>query len=160
MTAVRHAPRERRAPATAGFTLLELVVVLIVAAAVAALSLPSGRRSLAPPALDAAATRLAAALRLAHAQAIRTNDDHLVVIDPVEAAYRAPAAAAAEHLPAGVTLSIEQDGLEWTGEKRLVRFRPDGTASSAVIALTGTSGRTRISLDGLTGSVRIDPERR
>lgn len=145
---------------SAGFSLLELVVVLVIVGAALAIALPAGRHSIAKPALDAAAARFAATLRLAHAEAIRTNQDQFVIIDPDENTFRASSTLAIERLPHSVTLTIDGDGLEWDDRLRRVRFRPDGTASSAVFTVAVATGRSRIVLDALTGSVRISTERR
>jgi prepilin-type N-terminal cleavage/methylation domain-containing protein len=145
----------------AGMTLLELAIVLAIISSVFAMAVPSLRRSHAQPTLDAAAGRLAAALRGAHAQAIRINEDQFVVVDPQHSSFGGRSVAVLDRLPGGVGLHIKRDGLEWEGEHRLVRFRPDGTASGGVFALTDSAGReTHVSLDPLTGHVRIVLERR
>lgn len=153
-----HRTAGERDRSCAGFTLLELAVVLGILGAVLALALPAGRRSLAKPGLEAASARFAATLRLAHAQAIRTNEDQFVTVDPDTTSFLGPSSVI-EHLPSGVTLVVEEDGLEWEDRKRLVRFRPDGTATGAVFALSSTAGRSRVVLDALTGRVQISPER-
>ena len=161
MTAPRPNPPARvRSGRDAGMTLLELAVVIAIISSALAVAMPSLRRSHAQPALDAAAARLAAAFRGAHAQAIRTNDDQFIVVDPNSSSFGGRSATALERLPSGVGLHIMQDGLEWEGQHRLVRFRPDGTASGAVFALTGSAGETHVALDPMTGHVRIILERR
>ena len=66
---------------TAGFTLLEMLVVLVLVAVITAVAVPVAGAGIQTLRLQSAARHLAAALRLARGRAIRQQEIHLVSLD-------------------------------------------------------------------------------
>ena len=124
----------------AGFTLLELLVVVLIAGLVLGM-LATGARGGDPRlALEAAAQRLGDALATARSEAILHDRPVRVVI-------------AGERLPAGVRESFSGP------EKNSIVFQGDGSASGGVITLAGRGGQAAVTVDWLTGRIRVVQDR-
>jgi len=142
--------------AEAGFTLLEMIVVMAVLGLMAGLVVARGpSRS---PALDlrAAASELAQALRGARARAIATDRLVMVRIDARAHAF-AVDDAPPHPLPAALALRLVA-GPEEGAADRLggISFVPDGGSSGGRIDLAAGARHLVLTIDWLTGRVRID----
>jgi general secretion pathway protein H len=144
--------RSRRRPA--GFTLLEMLIVLAVMALTLTLFLDRG-----PPASPALRTRtaaaeVAAALRQARGQAIAGAEPVLLAVDPLQGTYRV-GAGRVRHLPPGVAIAA----LWGEGARRRpiagIRFGPEGDTSGGRIELAAGSAQARIDVDWLTGRLAV-----
>jgi general secretion pathway protein H len=125
----------------AGFTLLEMLVVLAVLALALALVAGGG----APrPAVQAraAADRVAAALRTARGQAILQDRQVTVALDAPGHALRVGRDAPLRLPPT----------LDLTGPPT-IRFAPDGSSSGGRIVLAGGGRQIAVTVDWLTGRV-------
>lgn len=127
---------------SAGFTLLEMLVVLAVLGLAAALvmSRPLG----ASPATQArtAAQRVAAALRGARGRAILADATVTVALDAPGHRLRLSDAA-----PLGLPRAVALTGTP------VIRFAPDGSSSGGTIVLGGGGVRQGVAVDWLTGRV-------
>jgi general secretion pathway protein H len=123
----------------AGFTLIELIVVMAVMALIAGLVIV--RKPWHSVGLDTEATvrTLTSTLRIARSRAIAQNRDVVVVTGETGFALDGGAPAV---LPAGEALSPSQ-----------VTFMPDGGSSGATILLASGPRRIAISVNWLTGRV-------
>jgi prepilin-type N-terminal cleavage/methylation domain-containing protein len=169
----RAARRDRPRPAApprplrrrdAGFTLVELILVLLLIALGSAFVIPraaplAGRR------MDASMRQVLAASRHARSLAVTSGAGARLCVDAGErrwwlevetdpfenpGVYEAPGDewGAGATLPEGV--SLEDPGTE------AVRFRPDGTADDALLVFAGADGERRaVEIRGLTGLSRI-----
>jgi general secretion pathway protein H len=137
---------------TAGFTLIEMIVVLVVLGLT--LTLVITRGPLHSPTLDArtAARQVAQTLRLARSKAIALDHPVSVSLDLPAHAIRIDGSPA-QPLPRGIGLAAAS----FTGQAiAAVRFAPDGSSSGARIAL-GEAGSLRlVMVDWLTGRVSVD----
>ena len=126
-----------------GFTLIEMIVVLVVLALAGSIVVTRG--PLHSPALDlrAAARTLATDLRSTRSQAV--DDDHELVftIDPVLRDY-GQRGGQRQALPSGIAVTTPMPP---------ILFHPDGSSSGGSIVLTESDHSLVIRVDWLTGRV-------
>ncbi|MFK2878323.1 GspH/FimT family pseudopilin [Rhodanobacter hydrolyticus] len=138
-----------------GFTLLEmLVVILLIGIAAAAVSV-SVTQGLASARINAASGEIAAALRATRAQAIVQGKQQYFDVDLRNDTY-SDAKRKDVRLPAGLKLSItsalEDRPNDYTGR---IRFFPDGSSTGGHIILTSGRRQWRINVSWLTGQVAV-----
>ena len=144
-----------------GFTLVELLVVLAIAALLLTAVPPLISAAFPGVELKGAARRTLAALRLARESAIRTGSDTALVVD-VEAHTLTLTGQPPVSLPGGIGLRLNAASREMLDEQRgAIRFFPDGSSTGGVITLTrptalGQAGY-RVGVNWLTGRVRMAP---
>jgi general secretion pathway protein H len=139
-----------------GFTLLELVVVLIVMALVAVVATPSLMGQLGSVQARAAAREVAAALRQARSDAIGANVDLAFAVDTDAHTY-AIEGRAPHRLPTDLAISLftaESERLSSTAGA--IRFFPDGSSTGGEIALASSAGTSVVRVEWLTGQIRIE----
>ena len=147
MTGIRH----QRA-----FTLLEVILVLVIAAIayVAVLSLPSRGASAAD--LKAAARTLAAGLRHAQTMAMATRRDSALTIDVESREFTVAGDDAVRELPKQLELKLYTAQSEVTSERRgAIRFYPDGSSTGGRITVSSGQRKYLVDVDWLTGRVSI-----
>ncbi len=138
-----------------GFTLIEILVVLVILALAAGLIVSRGPLRSQRLETDAAARNLAGALRLARAEAIRQNRPVGVSVDALGHAYRV-GAALPQSLPASLAISVTAvAGLTAGGRIAAIGFAPDGSSSGGRIELAERGRVVRIGVDWLTGRVSV-----
>jgi general secretion pathway protein H len=137
--------------AEAGFTLIEMIVVLAILAGMVGLVVARGPQRSVTLDLRVAANGVAQALRGAQARAIRTDRPVLFTLDAVHHAYQVGDTAAVP-LPAAFDLAMRSA----TGVGRGgIRFAPDGSASGGTIELAAGARRIKIEVSWLTGRVSV-----
>ncbi len=144
-----------------GFTLVELVVVMAIAALLLTAVPPLISAVIPGVELKAAARRTAASLRLARETAIRTGADAALVVD-VEERTLALAGFRTVSLPHQLRIILNAASREMHDEQRgAIRFFPDGSSSGGVIILArGTADAAtgyQVGVNWLTGRVRMAP---
>lgn len=139
----------------AGFTLLELIVVLVIASIAASLVMPMGRSATARLAIDASAARFAAALRNARAESLRTSTDQTVTLDLESRSYWSDVEPSHRAFDRRIAVRLENETLEWAGPARRFRFRPDGSATGALVVMGDGHSQARIAVDWLTGAATL-----
>lgn len=141
--------------AARGFTLLEmLVVILLIGIAAAAVSV-SVTQGLTGARINAASGEIAAALRATRAQAIVQGKQQYFDVDLRNDTWSDPKRKGVR-LPAGLKLAItsamEDRPNDYTGR---IRFFPDGSSTGGHIILTSGSRQWRINVSWLTGQVAV-----
>ncbi len=148
--------RFRKAPL--GFSLLELIAVLIVMAAATAIILPSFQGGLKNLELETSGRDLVTLMKYARSQAITQQKVFRVFLFPKEGerAHYVFATAFGEqikkqHLPEGISLSAEKGRFPVR-----IGFYPNGRSSGASFILTSSTGRQmRVAVDPITGLAKV-----
>ena len=134
-----------------GFTLLELLVVLVVMALMIAavpVVLSGGVSGLA---LKADARALANALRHARGRAIVLNDEVVFTIDDATRRYAVTPGERAGVLADGTEVSVEPKSAAGA-----IRFFADGGSTGGRVTISRDRRRYELRIDWLTGRVSID----
>lgn len=145
----------------AGFTLLELTVVLGLAALILALTLPRLGGGLEGLRVRAASRQVAAFLRSARTQAVVQNRTITVSVDPRGGAlqvnaYERGVAGRGFTVPNGTYLAILDETNRPRGDRMIqIRFSPRGGSDGATLGVGGAGRLIPIAVDPLTGRVTI-----
>ena len=141
-----------------GFTLIEMIVVLLVIAVTAGLTAPAMMRMAGVTTDDGETAPLAALLRSARRQALEGGTVVALIVDPKDARYRADTTG-----PRGSGLLSEGEltldpGVTLESDSLRVRFtfRPDGSVFGDTLTVHGRWASSRISIDRWTGSIHVD----
>jgi len=140
-----------------GFTLLEMMVVLVIAAIAYAvlLSAPLGKASAAD--LKAAARTLASGLRQAQTTAMATRKDAVLTIDVESREYVTTLDTTPRKLPENLDLKLYAAQSEVSSERRgSIRFYPDGSSTGGRITVAAGERKYLVDVDWLTGRVSIN----
>lgn len=148
----------------AGFSLLELLVVLVLLAMLVALALPSVGAGLSGVKLQTSSREIAAAIRLARASAVRQQevyflafnlDENELELSNVSASYRK-----SFQLPDGIRMkaaSLLHEVQEREVKTPVFYFMPNGNSQSFEVSLQNERGRLlKVVQSGLNGGPRIE----
>ena len=138
----------------AGFTLVEMLVVLVVLALVVTVAVPllsGGSEGLR---LQVASSELAAAFRLTRSAAIMRNTETALMIDVDRRTFRStvvPQRSFATDIEAKLTFA---SGIGASSSDGGFQFFPDGSSTGGDVTLSLRGERTKLCIDWLTGEVR------
>jgi general secretion pathway protein H len=142
--------------ASRGFTLLELMLVLLImglAAGLAAPLLGSGNDALEA---KSAARQLAAGLRKARSLAVTDQAETVLTLDLARRRFSVSGDPRSYRLPAGLELSLYTAQSEQVQEQvGNIRFFPDGSSTGGRITLAAGRRKTDVDVTWLTGQVAI-----
>lgn len=139
---------------SSGFTLLELVVVLAIAALVLTITPPLFTAAVPGVELKASARRVMAGLRLARELAIRNGRDIAFTLDVEARTFEVGDESRNGRLGEDLELKLEVAETEQLGEHRgAVRFFPDGSSSGGRIILAREDRGYQVGVQWLTGRV-------
>lgn len=145
----------RRTVRVSGFTLLEmLAVILLIGIAAAAVSI-SVTQGLASARVRAASSELAAALRATRAQAIVRGTEQSFDVDTRANTYRDVKkrdVSLPKGLRLGITSAAEDQPNDHTGR---IRFFPDGSSTGGRITLQSGKRQWHVNVSWLTGEVHV-----
>jgi general secretion pathway protein H len=148
-------PRTRTTDRRAGFTLIEVVAVMLIIALVASLAVAmmpgTGRGRLKALTLETAAL-----LRRERLGAVLTGRDRQVSIDG-ERRVLVGDGGDVVAIPRDVVLDILGIDALWSGRQAVVRFNPDGASTGAVLKLSREKAEYEIRVNWYTGGVAIAP---
>lgn len=146
-----------RTPSTAcaGFTLIEVVAVMLIIALVASLAVTmmpgTGRGG-----LKALTLEIAALLRRERLGAVLTGRDRQVSLDG-ERRVLVGDGGGVLVIPRDVDLEVLGIDAVWLGRQAVVRFTPDGASTGAVFKLSREKAEYEIRVNWYTGGVAIAP---
>jgi len=151
----REQPRRRFINRRAGFTLIEVVAVMLIVALVASLAVTrmtgTGRGGLKALTLEAAAL-----LRRERLGAVLTGQDRQVSLDGERRELIGDGGSVLA-IPRDVVLDVLGIDAMWSGRQAVVRFAPDGASTGAVLKLSRENAEYEIRVNWYTGGVAIAP---
>jgi general secretion pathway protein H len=144
-----------------GFTLLELLVVLVILALAVTVSAPllSGGKDKAD--FKASVQTVVTALREARSLSLITGRSQALVVDVERSAVRIGDVGRAAGLPKSVRLSlitVAQERID-RGDGA-IRFFPDGSSTGGRVSLLQGTRRSDVNVDWLSGRISVSDTRR
>lgn len=139
-----------------GFSLLELMVVMVLVAMLFAVVGVSISRSVSGAEIRNAAREITAGIRHTRGQAIVQRQQMVFHVDAENRTWTAAERDQVE-LPEGLEITLETARSELTGENAGgIRFYPDGASTGGSIMLTANEREWAINVSWLTGEVSLD----
>ena len=139
---------------TAGFTLIEMVAVMLMIALIAALAV-THTRGTGRAQLEAVALQTAALFRRERLGAILTARNRQVSIDGEHRVLVGDGGDAVA-IPRDVTIDILGLDERWSGRQAVVRFLPDGASSGTVVKFSREGIAYEVRVNWYTGSVTLE----
>jgi general secretion pathway protein H len=140
----------------AGFTLVEVLIVLAIMVAIIAILMPMGGRQRQHTQLAAGAREVAEGLRLTRSRAILDNRPAAFLIDVQKNVFRVAGAAAPEALPRDVNVALFTTADATNGPSvGAIRFYPDGSSTGGGVTLSAAGEAYLVRVDWLTGGISI-----
>jgi general secretion pathway protein H len=145
----------RIADRRAGFTLVEVVAVMLIIALVSSLAVTMTRGT-GRAQLEALTLQTAALLRRERLGAVMTGHQRQVSIDGEQRVLIGDGGNVVA-IPRDVALDILGIDATWSGRQAVVRFLPDGASTGAVLKLSREKAEYEIRVNWFTGGVAISP---
>ena len=143
--------------ASAGVTLLELLVVLTIMAIAAAFVYPMfGGTGVSTGELKSAARQVAAGLRFARSEALATRKETRLVLDLEQRSFRIDRDASVHALPKLIEMKLFTAQSDLVNDRvGAIRFFADGGSNGGRVTLASGARKYDIDIDWLTGRVAI-----
>jgi general secretion pathway protein H len=139
-----------------GFTLVEVMVVMVIAAIALALVGTSISRSISGAEMRTAARKVAASLRYTRTHAILKKSEQVFLVDTELLTYQAPDREPVE-LPEGMEVELNTARSELTSETAGgIRFYPDGGSTGGNVRLEANGRIYKINVAWLTGEASVE----
>ena len=139
----------------AGFTLVELLVVLVIASLILALVGTSISRNISGAEMRTAARKVAASLRYTRTHAILTKSEQVFLVDTENRTYQA-GDRKVEELPEGMNVELNTARSELTSETAGgIRFYPDGGSTRGNVRLEANGRVYQVNVAWLTGEASL-----
>lgn len=151
-------PRSFRGSEQRGLSLLELLIVLMLMAIVAAMTVPLLGNGVSNTQLRSAAREVAAGMRLARSEAVSKRRDAVLTLDLGEHWFQVDRDPRKHALPRDVEMKLYTAQRDLVSESvGAVRFFPDGGSTGGRVTLAAGERKFDIDIDWLTGRVEIAP---
>lgn len=158
MKASAHTARLKGPERRSGFTLVELLVVLVIASLALALVGTSISRNISGAEMRTAARKVAAGLRYTRTRAILTKSEQVFMVDVEGKKYQVPSKEFVE-LPQQMELELNTARSELTSENvGGIRFYPDGGSTGGNVRLSAKGRIYRVDVAWLTGETLVSME--
>ena len=155
----RSASAQGRHRLAAGFTLVELMVVMVAAALLAGVAVPNMMPAIAAMRMRAATGDVASALRYVRGQALSRGHEAVFFLDVEHHSYRVSGRRKEFGLPSSVKLELFTAEQELSGEGGgSIRFYPDGSATGGRVTLDAGNKRSLVDVNWLTGAIVVREE--
>ncbi len=142
-----------------GFTLLELLIVLAIAAASFAMVGPRVSSGLSTMKLNTAANDMASALRFTRSRAISDTREAEFFLDVERHRYRVTGKHKEYRVPESIHLKLLTAESEMIGDGQgVIRFFPDGSSTGGRVTLEVGQQKRLVDVNWLTGQIVIRTE--
>lgn len=142
-----------------GFTLLELLVVLTIAAAATAFAVPNLGRAIEAMQFRSATREILSALRYARNRAVTHGRPTQFHLDVERRYYEVEGKDGRHPLPGGIDLGmVTAESLLTSGESGVIRFFPDGSSTGGRVSLHEGQVTRHVDVHWLTGQVTLHVE--
>jgi general secretion pathway protein H len=139
-----------------GFTLIEMLVVMTIAALIVGLALPRLTGTTERATLRTATHQIAAALRDTRSLAMTRGRSEAFIIDTANGAFRAGPTAQPGQLPRGIQLALITVTSDRDSASRgRIQFFADGSSTGGGVLFASGKIRSQVLVDWLTGRVSI-----
>lgn len=140
----------------AGFTLLELLVVLVIVALSYAIVPRLFHKGVSNAELKSAARQMATGLRKMRSEAINTQKEKTFTLDRKTHVFRLAGESKNHPLPSEADLTVTTIASEvQSKDSGAIRFFPDGSASGGHVAIKYQDMQYVVNVDWLTGRVSV-----
>jgi general secretion pathway protein H len=134
------------------------MVVMALAALLLAVAPPLITSALPGAELKSSTRRIAAGLRLAREEAIRSGRDVAFTLDLENRTFKVDGDFRLTSLPEGLDLKLTAAESEMRGERvGAVRFYPDGSSTGGRIVVAHNDSGWQVGVQWLTGRIRLAP---
>lgn len=141
---------------TKGFTLVEVIVVLVIISLALALVGTSISRNISGAEMRTAARKVAASLRYTRTKAILSKSQQVFIVDTEAQTYLAPERPE-EQLPEGMKVELNTARSELTSETAGgIRFYPDGGSTGGNVRLEANGRIYKVNVAWLTGEASVE----
>ncbi len=138
-----------------GFTLIEILLVLVIAGMMYALVPSLFGAGLAGTELKKAARQVAAGLRQTRGEAIKARKDASMRLDVDGRVFRIGDDARVHQLPKRVSMTVYTAQSEVGAQEAAIRFFPTGGSTGGRVTLAAGDRKLFVDVDWLTGRVAI-----
>lgn len=143
--------------ASRGFTIIELLVVLVLAGLLLGLAAPRFMAAVPGTELTAAARDLASAARQSRAEAISRGHDVVLVVDAQSGEFRAEGTSLRGKLHGDLSLTLDTASVEVVDTYRAgIRFHSDGSSTGGRVTLRNGERLAVVDVDWLTGRTSVE----
>lgn len=143
--------------ASGGFSLLELIMVLVIGAGVFAILLGLAPKGASSADLKASARALASGLRQTQSTAMVTRRDATLTVDMDARAFTFTGSPRSHALPEGIDLKLLTAQTEVESERKgAIRFYADGSSTGGRVTVAAGERHYFVDVDWLTGRVAIN----
>jgi general secretion pathway protein H len=140
----------------AGFSMIELLIVLVIIAIASALVIPMFGKGVSTTELKSAARQLASGLRLARSEALTQRRETFLVLDVAGRRFKVDQDPKEYSLPREIELKLFTAQKDLVDEKvGSIRFFPDGGSNGGRITVASGERKFEVDVDWLTGRVAI-----
>jgi general secretion pathway protein H len=139
-----------------GMTLIEILVVLMLMALIASMTVPLLTGGVSGGQLKGAAREVAAGLRYARSDAVATRRETRLVFDLEQRTFSIDRDSRVHRLPQQVELKLFTAQSDLIDEKKgAIRFFPDGGSNGGRVTIGAGERKYEVDVDWLTGRVAI-----
>jgi general secretion pathway protein H len=139
----------------AGFTLIEVIVVMVMIAVLAGLVATSMTDSLRKAKIRAVSKNLVSAMRYTRGQAVVKHEQKTITFNVEDKTYQAPRKKVV-HIPDEIEINVYTADSEVADEtKGSIRFFSDGSSTGGWVKLTHKNKIWKINVNWLTGEIAM-----